>query len=122
MGTRNLTNRTKNMEVASHLDVASSFWERSRGLLGRSSLPQGSALWIKGTDLVGCNSIHTLFMRFAIDAVFVDKNLKVKKIYRNLGPWRMTWPAPGAHSVFEFSAGTFSQDSIDVGDQLHVGG
>lgn len=117
-----LTNKSNNTELAGHVVIAQSFWERTRGLLGRTSLPTGEALWIQGGKFVGCNSIHTLFMKFSIDAVFVDRQLVVKKIYRNLKPWKMTWPAPMAQSVFELPSGTLSRIRIDIGDQLHVGG
>jgi uncharacterized protein len=116
-----LTNRTRQTAVAESVELAATFWQRSRGLLGRSGLPAGHTLWIQGTKWVACNSIHTFFMRFTIDAVFVDRDLKVKKIYRDLKPWRMTWPVAGANSVFEFSAGSLKDQSIEVGDQLYVG-
>lgn len=118
---KRLLNRTRETEVANHVEIADSFWSRTKGLLGRDSLPAGEALWIQGSRLVACNSIHTYFMRFSIDAVFVDRDLRVTKIYRNLGPWRMTWPAPRAQSVFELPAGTLSVRSLEIGDQLHVG-
>jgi len=116
-----LENKTKTIEVANNVRVARTFWQRAKGLLGEKSLPEGHALWIQGSDLVGCNSIHTFFMRFPIDVIFVDRNLKVTKVYRNLGPWRVTWPAPGAHSVFELPAGSLSLHTVEVGDQLYVG-
>lgn len=116
-----LTNRTRQADIAQDVRLARSFWQRTKGLLGRASLPPGEALWIQGTELIGCNSIHTLFMRFAIDAIFVDRDLVVKKIYRDLGPWRMTMPAAGAHSVFELPAGTLQASTVDIGDKLHVG-
>lgn len=59
-------------------------------------------------------------MSFALDALFVDKNLKVKKIVYNLKPWRFSPLALGAYSVFEFQAGNLKQ--VDVGDQLNVVG
>lgn len=120
-GRMRLENKTRAIEVASDVRVAKSFWQRAKGLLGEKSMPEGSALWIQGSDLVGCNSIHTFFMRFAIDVIFVDRDLKVTKVYRNLGPWRMTWPALGAHSVFELPAGSLSRHQVEVGDQLYVG-
>jgi len=117
-----LLNRTKNsIQVASEVELATSFVCRSVGLLGRAKLPQGNALWIQGTKFIACNSIHTFFMRFAIDVLFVDRELKVKKVYRNLVPWRMTWPVNSAFSVFELPAGTLQSISVEVGDQLHVG-
>jgi uncharacterized membrane protein (UPF0127 family) len=121
VGSCKLRNQSRQVDVADHVEQAISFWSRTRGLLGRTSFPEGQALWIHGTELVACNSIHTLFMTFAIDAVFVDRDLKVKRIYRELKPWRMTWPALGAHSVFELPAGTLRHRPIEVGDQLHVG-
>ncbi len=116
-----LTNRTKGVEVAANVRVARTFWQRTRGLLGETGLAPGAALWIQGTAIVPCNSIHTFFMRFAIDVVFVDRQLRVKKVFRDLGPWRMTMPAEGAFSVFELPAGALKSASVEVGDQLHVG-
>lgn len=120
-----LENKTRKKVVANDVLVAATFWERAKGLLGERELPAGRALWIQGSPLVGCNSIHTFFMRFAIDAVFVDRDLVVRKVVREMGPWRMTVPVARGHSVFELSAGALgginSQVEIQVGDQLHVG-
>lgn len=118
--------RLKNMSrgdvvLAQDVRVAESFFARSKGLLGEKSLPAGRALWIKGTRFVDCNSIHTWFMRFSIDAVFVDHNLVVKAVYKDLNPWRMTMPAMGAASVFELPSGTLETAHVEIGDQLHVG-
>ncbi len=121
MATLRLLNKTKNKELATQVRLAQSFVERTRGLLGESSLERGSALWIQGTRLVACNSVHTFFMRFAIDVVFVDQNMRVKAVYKDLGPWRMTWPAKGAKSVFELPAGTLKEMPVEIGDELHVG-
>lgn len=123
MGTApKLLNKSRTNEVAQLVRVADSFYSRAKGLLGESNLPEGEALWIKGSRFVACNSIHTWFMRFAIDAVFVDKHLVVKAIYRDLRPWRLTAPVLGAWSVFELPAGALAKTTIEVGDQLHVGG
>lgn len=115
-----LLNSSRNLEVAHSVRVASNFVSRAKGLLGEKNLASGNALWIQGSRFVACNSIHTCFMRFAIDAVFVDRDLKVRAVYRDLGPWRMTWPASGATSVFELPAGTLSQKPVEVGDQLKL--
>ncbi len=100
--------------LASNLFTADGLVSRTKGLLGRKSLPLGEGLWIKR-----CNSIHTLFMRFAIDAVFVDDNLKVVSIYRNLKPWRITRLHFRASSVFELPAGTLKNE-IEAGDLMTV--
>ncbi len=72
---------------------------RKRGLLGRDGLPAGSALMLEP-----CPAVHTAFMRFAIDIVFVDRQGYAVKIVRNLGPWRIA-VAPRAHAVVEMAAG-----------------
>lgn len=117
-----LYNNTKKIEISNKVSLAKNFWDRTRGLMGRPSMPLDEVLWIQGSPLISCNSIHTFFMRFSIDAIFVDKSLVVKKIYRDLSPWQMTWPAKKATSVFEFKAGAIDHKFIEIGDQLHVGG
>jgi uncharacterized membrane protein (UPF0127 family) len=119
--TKRLFNKTKGVELATQVRVADSFFSRAKGLLGESHLSEGSALWIKGSHFVACNSIHTWFMRFSIDAIFVDRGLTVKGVYRDLAPWRMTLPIAGATSVFEFPAGTVGKSPVEIGDQLYVG-
>ncbi|HWU44051.1 MAG TPA: DUF192 domain-containing protein [Bdellovibrio sp.] len=111
-----LENKVTKKKLIDHLEVATNFWTRGRGLLGRPSLPMDEALWIHR-----CNSIHTCFMRFSIDCVFVDKNLKVKAVYQDVKPWRWIFPVWGASSVIEMASGTSQQLQIKVGDELHVG-
>lgn len=66
-----------------------------------------------------CNSIHTFFMRFSIDAVFLNKDFKVIRIYRDLKPWRMTTIIWKANQVLELKAGTLP-DNVKEGDSLTV--
>jgi uncharacterized membrane protein (UPF0127 family) len=114
--TLKLINRTRQSQVAAHVRVAESLFARTKGLIGESSLAPQNALWIKH-----CASIHTCFMSFPIDVVFVDRDLKVKAVYRELPAWRVTWPAWGARSVFEMPAGTLKSTPVEVGDELYVG-
>lgn len=111
-----LENKTTNARLIGNLEVAKTFWTRGRGLLGRKDLAEDQALWIHR-----CNSIHTCFMQFSIDCVFVDKNLKVKAIYKDVKPWRLVPPVWGASSVIEMASGVSSKLQINVGDQLYVG-
>ncbi len=111
-----LINRSKNLVLVESVEDAKSLWSRMRGLLGRTELPAGKALWISP-----CNSIHTFFMKFTIDAVFVDDQLVVKKVARQVRPWRLIPPVWTARSVFELAAGQATQDRVTEGDQLHVG-
>ena len=64
-------------------EVAETFAQRAKGLIGRTPLPPGTGLLIKR-----CNCIHTFFMRFAIVATFLDGAGKVVKTVRNIRPWR----------------------------------
>lgn len=111
-----LMSKTRNQQLISDLEVAATEWARGKGLLGRKSLGPDQALWIRR-----CNSIHTFFMKFAIDCVFLDKNLCVKAIYPGVKPYRLVWPVWGASSVIEFPSGRSQELKISVGEQLHVG-
>lgn len=110
-----LLNQSKNKILSSHLEIAESFASRAQGLLGRPSLAPESALWI-----LPCKSIHTFFMQFSIDVAFVDRNLVVRKIQKQIHPFRLAIAPWRTHSVFEFSSGVLNQDNISIGDQLHV--
>ena len=78
-------------------EVAKSFFQRARGLIGRKSLAPGTGLLI-----LRCNAIHTFFMRFPIDATFLDKNDQVVKVVRNIPPWRpFIWGGWRAKKVLE---------------------
>ncbi|RME17036.1 MAG: DUF192 domain-containing protein [Bdellovibrio sp.] len=111
-----LIDKTKNKVIVSHLKKASSFSERLVGLLSKTSLKDNEGLWIPH-----CNSIHTFFMKFPIDAVFVNKQLIVQTLHPHLQPWRITWPNLKAHSVFELPSGSIQKYQIERGDQLDVG-
>jgi uncharacterized protein len=88
---------------------------RMRGLLGRRQLPNGEGILLKPAS-----SVHMAFMRFAIDAVFLDADLRVLKIAADLRPWRMAG-ARGAKSVLEIAAGEAGRRGLSVGDRLVVG-
>ena len=95
------------------LEIADSFFARLKGLMGRKKLPQGQGLLI-----LPCNSIHMLFMRFAIDAVYVDKNFVVKKIVKSLRPWLGMSVCLGAHAVIELNAGAADNLGLEVGSKI----
>jgi uncharacterized membrane protein (UPF0127 family) len=111
-----LASVTKNKNLISDLKVAQDFWDRGLGLIPKKNLEPEQGLWISR-----CKSIHTCFMSFAIDCVFVDKNLKVQALVEEIQPWRMTKFFWKADSVFELSAGSIRRLQIELGDQLNVG-
>lgn len=98
--------------VCARCEIADTPLSRMRGLLGRSSLAAGQGLLIRPAG-----SIHMLFMRFAIDAVFCDRDLRVVAISRGLRPWRFA-AAKGARVVVELPAGGAS--GLAVGDILRL--
>ena len=119
---KRLINTTKaNSVVATDLRFATSFVQKALGLMGKRQLPQGEALFFKGSKLIPCNSIQTCFMRFPLDVIFLDSSMKVRSIYRDVKPWRMTWPVAGAVTAIEMTAGALQLTQIEIGDQLHVG-
>ncbi len=110
-----LHNTTKNHVIATEVIVAKSFLERGRGLLGKKSFPKKKALWIHR-----CRDIHTFFMKFPIDVIFVNKKLQVLSVRTNINPWRFAFNHK-ANSVFEFKAGSINKSLVEIGDQLNVG-
>jgi uncharacterized membrane protein (UPF0127 family) len=117
-----LLNLSKNhVEIAANVKFASTFFAKAFGLMGRKELPLGEALLFKGSRSMPCNSIQTTFMRFPLDIVFLDPEMKVKSILRDVKPWRVTWPVSGAVTAIEMTSGTLNGKSIEIGDQLHVG-
>jgi uncharacterized protein len=87
---------------------------RMRGLLGRGELPPGEGIYI-----VPASSVHTWFMRFPIDVVFVDRDLVVQKVVPELAPWRMAGRR-GARATFELSAGEAAARGIEAGRRLRL--
>lgn len=92
--------------------VAATPIARLRGLLGRDGLPEGHGLLIRPTW-----SVHTAFMRFPIDVVFLDRNMRVLQVTENLAPWRAA-SRRGARSVLELPAGECARVGLAAGDQL----
>jgi len=92
--------------------VADSPITRMRGLLGRAELPSGEGMLIRPA-----NSIHTWFMRFPIDAVFLDRDLTVLRVRSAVPPWRMAG-CRGAKAVLELPAGEAERRGLAAGARL----
>jgi len=101
--------------VCERCEIADRLFSRGRGLLGRRQLLRGQGMLIRPTW-----SVHTAFMRFAIDVVFLDAELTVLKVARQLRPWRAA-ARRRAHSALELPAGECERLRIDVGDRLAWG-
>jgi uncharacterized membrane protein (UPF0127 family) len=94
--------------------IADRPWSRMRGLLGRNGLAEGEGLLIKP-----CGSVHTFFMRFPIDVVFLDRELSVVAVRPEVPPWR-TAGARGAKVTLELAAGEAARLGIEPGLQLRL--
>lgn len=91
------------------LEVADSFFTRFRGLMLRRELPEGHGLL-----LAPCSSIHMCFMRFAIDAVYIDRDYRILKVVTHLRPWLgLSW-CPGAWGVIELPSGTVKKYGLQL--------
>jgi len=99
-------------ELGNDIVLATSLIDRFKGLLGRKSLEPG-----QGMILRPCKGIHTFFMKFPIDVVFLDKENQLIGLYKNLPPYRMTSIYRNAHSVLELPAGTLDEYTV-IGSRI----
>lgn len=109
-----LVNARTGAVLASDLELAADSRTRTRGLLGREGLPDGTVM-----ILAPCNGVHTFFMRFTIDVVFVDRQGRVLKVCRALKPWRIGFSFR-AFGALEFATPAVGQRDLVKGDQLDI--
>ena len=107
-----VTNQTRNTVLADAADIADTSAKRRVGLLKHKRLEIGEGLWI-----TPCESVHTFFMKFAIDLVYLDKKKKVRKVRQAVRPWRLS-VCFSAYSVLELPAGAVARTATQVGDDL----
>lgn len=106
--------------VTARVTLARSFWGRFRGLMGRASLAADEGLYLP------VNSIHMLFMRFAIDALFLDAPdangvQRVVAVRAGLRPWTgLVLPVRGAAGVLELPAGAVERAGLVIGDPVRL--
>lgn len=103
----------KGKVIASNVSLADNFWTRLCGYMFRTQ-PH-----LPGILFEPAPSIHTFFMFFSIDVIFMDRANRILKIYRNMSPWRHTWFYFNSRRVLELPAGTFPVD-IREGEVLEV--
>jgi uncharacterized membrane protein (UPF0127 family) len=101
--------------LAHHILIASTFPARARGLLGRAPLPAGSMMLI-----TPCNAVHTCFMRYPLDLVFVDAGWRICCVTRSVKPFRMAWGGRGAHAVLEATSGWLTVEGLRPGTALRL--
>lgn len=109
-----LVNERTHAAVATAVELASTRATLRRGLLGRDHLDPSSAL-----ILTPCLAVHTAFMRFPIDIVFLDRDGFAVKLISDVVPWRLAASA-SAHSVVELAAGSLRRHAVALGDRLYL--
>ena len=107
-----LINSSKETVLGEAIELAQTSAERNKGLLGRHGLESGGGLWIIPTE-----AVHTFWMKFAIDLVFLDRKRRVTKVVPRLKPYRLagSWRA---YSVIELPAGVAELTGTEPGDQI----
>lgn len=109
-----MRNLSRDAVLGGAIDIADTSEKRRVGLLRHERLAEGEGLWI-----VPCESVHTFFMKFAIDLVYVDKKKRVRKVRRAVPPWRLS-ACLSAHSILELPAGTIERTGTRPGDELSI--
>lgn len=112
---QSLVNERTGSIVATFVEVAADSKSRRRGLLGREGLAERHAL-----VLAPCNAIHTCFMRFPIDVLFVARDGRVLKIVERIRAWRVA-ASLRAFAAIELPAGTLRRGALMPGDRLVIG-
>ncbi|MFZ5952014.1 MAG: DUF192 domain-containing protein [Candidatus Rifleibacteriota bacterium] len=116
MKTLKISRQSDKKVIGSRILVADSFISRFRGLMLASEPADGEGLLISP-----CNSIHMMFMRFPIDAIFIDAKNRIRSLYRRLTPWLgFVWIQPEATSVIELKAGTIDKTGVEIDDILEM--
>ena len=110
---RLMNDRTRK-PIADVVEVADTRETRRRGLLGREGLQENAALM-----LVPCAAVHTAFMRFPIDLVFIDGDGCAVRTTSRVQPWRVSF-ALRARAVIELPAGRLDACRVDIGDRLYL--
>jgi uncharacterized protein len=110
-----LKNKTKEKIIMTEVISADNFFTRLKGLLGKRELPQGQCMLISP-----CKSVHTFFMKFPIDVVFIDKSFKVVEVIKNMGSSRTSPYVKGAWAVIEMPVDMELDCKLTVGDDLQL--
>ncbi len=106
-------NVTTKKELGKRISKAVTFFQRTWGLLGRKEIKKGEGLYIPK-----CRSIHTFFMRFTIDVVFIDGDNGITRVVPGLVPFRIAFGPRNTAGVLELSAGTLKDNRCIAGDKI----
>ncbi|MBI5246031.1 MAG: DUF192 domain-containing protein [Elusimicrobia bacterium] len=108
--------------MATKVAKADTSASRGKGLLGRDSLAADEGLYITLSptlSVVPCPTIHTFFMKFPIDVLFLDADLKVERVIEDMRPWRLSAWVPAARGVLELKGGVL-KGAVKIGDAIEM--
>ncbi len=108
-----IRNADRGSTLAPRAKLASSLIDRGLGLMGRKRIDDGGGLL-----LTNSSSIHSFFMRFRFDAIFVDRDNRVVRIVPSMRQWWVAFGGRGAKDTIELPAGTASATGTNPGDRL----
>lgn len=108
-----LFNLTRQELVVEHLAVADKFGSRFWGLMGKKELKKDAGLLLKP-----CSAVHTWFMKFPLDLIFLDREYRVVKMVEKLPPFWGADGGPKAQIVLELPGGKIAEKRVFLGDQL----
>lgn len=109
------TNLSKRIVIVEKLQIADNFWQRLKGLIGKKEFKDGEGLY-----LTPCSSVHSFWMRFPIDVVYLDKESKVIYIIENMKPCQMGKVIKRAASVLELPTNTIKNSGTSINDKLLI--
>lgn len=115
METVKIINVTKKVTIARNAVIADRFFTRFKGLMCRKDFGN-----IDGICIKRCKSIHTFFMRFNIDVIFIDRDGLISEIIKGLEPWRISPYVKEAEFVIELPEGTIDRTETSVGDEISL--
>lgn len=107
-------NASRSTTIGDRIARAGTSNERTTGLLRRTGLEKGEGLWI-----IPCEAVHTFFMKFPLDLIYIDRKHRIRKVVRNVAPWRVS-VCLSAHSIIELPAGIIDKTGTQPGDQLEI--
>ncbi len=110
-----IQNTSKASVIAQQADRADTFLSRLIGLLGRTDLKPDQGLVINRA-----NSIHMFFMKFPIDAIFVNRENRVVGLVENIKPFQLSPVFWRAHFVIEVGVGVIETSKTTLGDLIRL--
>ena len=100
--------------ISSLMTIPESFYQRAKGLLGKKYIDKRESMLF-----YNCSSIHMFGMKFPIDIAYLDNDMRILKLVKNVKPWKLS-SCKGANHTIEFSLGIIKEYQLQIGEQLII--